>query len=80
VREINVIGQRAEEACQIVDKFLDSAVLAGVQRIRIVHGFGMGILRRAIGELLAANPNIEKYYPASQSEGGAGATIVELKE
>jgi DNA mismatch repair protein MutS2 len=80
VREINVIGQRAEEACQVVDKFLDSAVLAGVQRLRIVHGFGMGILRRAIGELLAANPNVEKFYPASQSEGGAGATIVELKE
>jgi DNA mismatch repair protein MutS2 len=59
---------------------LDSAVLGSVNRVRIVHGFGMGILRRTIGELLAANPNVEKYYPAPQSEGGAGATIVELKE
>jgi DNA mismatch repair protein MutS2 len=80
VGEINVIGQRAEEAVAKVDKFLDSAVLAGVQRIRIVHGFGMGVLRRAIAELLAANPNVEKFYAASPGEGGAGATIVELKE
>ena len=80
VGEINVIGERAEEAVEKVDKFLDSAVVAGVQRIRIVHGFGMGVLRRAIAELLAANPNVEKFYAASPSEGGAGATIVELKE
>ncbi len=79
-REINVIGQHAEEACENVDRFLDSAVLAQVQRIRIVHGHGMGVLKRAIGELLATNPHVEKFYPASQQEGGAGATIVELKE
>jgi DNA mismatch repair protein MutS2 len=80
VGEINVIGERAEAAVEKVDKFLDSAVLAGVQRVRIVHGFGMGVLRRAIAELLAANPNVEKFYAASPSEGGAGATIAELKE
>jgi DNA mismatch repair protein MutS2 len=80
VREINVIGKRAEEARDLVDKFLDSAVLAGVNRIRIVHGHGMGILRRMISELLTGNPNVEKFYTAPQNEGGTGATIVELKE
>lgn len=80
VREINVIGQRAEEAREQVDKFLDSAVLASVSRIRIVHGHGMGILKRVIAELLSTHANVEKFYPASQNEGGAGATIVELKE
>ncbi len=80
VREINIIGQRAEEARDQVDKFLDSAVLASVSRVRIVHGHGMGILKRAIAELLSAHPSVEKFYPASQNEGGAGATIVELKE
>jgi DNA mismatch repair protein MutS2 len=79
-QEINVIGLRAEEAVARVDKFLDSAVLAGLERLRIVHGFGMGVLRRVIGELLGANPNVEKFYPAPPGEGGAGATIVELKE
>jgi dsDNA-specific endonuclease/ATPase MutS2 len=40
----------------------------------------MGILRRAIQELLRNSPQVEKFYPASQSEGGTGATIAELKE
>jgi DNA mismatch repair protein MutS2 len=78
-REINVIGQRAEEARENVDKFLDSASLASVDRVRIVHGHGMGILRKAIAELLAANPHVEKFYTASPGEGGTGATVVELK-
>jgi DNA mismatch repair protein MutS2 len=78
-REINVIGKRAEEAREEVDKFLDSASMASVDRVRIVHGHGMGILRRVIGELLATNPHVEKYYPATPAEGGTGATVVELK-
>lgn len=78
-REINIIGHRAEEAREKVDKFLDSASMASVDRVRIVHGHGMGILRRMIAELLATNPHVEKFYPASPSEGGTGATVVELK-
>ncbi|HEV2199874.1 MAG TPA: Smr/MutS family protein [Bryobacteraceae bacterium] len=78
-REINLIGQRAEEACGAVDKFLDSAALAQVERIRIVHGHGMGILKRAVAELLTKHPHVEKFYAAPQEQGGAGATIVELK-
>jgi DNA mismatch repair protein MutS2 len=78
-REINVIGKRAEEARDEVDKFLDSASMASVDRVRIVHGHGMGILRKVIGELLATNPHVEKYYPATPAEGGTGATVVELK-
>jgi len=78
-REINIIGKRAEQACEEVDKFLDSAAVASIDRIRIVHGHGMGILKRAVAELLSANPHVEKFYPASPSEGGAGATVVELK-
>jgi DNA mismatch repair protein MutS2 len=78
-REINVIGQRAEDARDLVDKFLDSATMASVDRVRIVHGHGMGILRKVIAELLTTNPHVEKFYPASPSEGGTGATVVELK-
>ena len=78
-REINLVGHRAEEACAEVDKFLDSAALAQVTRVRIVHGHGMGILRKAIAELLGENPHVEKFYPAPPSEGGTGATIVELR-
>jgi DNA mismatch repair protein MutS2 len=79
VREINLIGHRAEEACESVDKFLDTAALAQAERVRIVHGHGMGILRKAIGELLERNPHVAKFYAARPEEGGTGATIVELK-
>ncbi len=79
-RELNLIGQRAEEALENVDKFLDSAALASVTRVRIVHGHGMGILKRAVNDFLGSNPHVSRFYPATQSEGGAGATIVELRE
>jgi DNA mismatch repair protein MutS2 len=78
-QEINVIGQRAEEACEQVDRFLDHAALASIDRVRIVHGHGMGILKRAISDLLAKSPHVEKFYPAAPNEGGSGATIAELK-
>jgi len=79
-QEINVIGERAEDALDRVERFLDSAVMATAARVRIVHGHGMGILRRAIQDFLKSNPHVEKFYPADQYEGGTGATIVELKD
>jgi DNA mismatch repair protein MutS2 len=79
-QEINVIGQRAEEARDAVDQFLDRAVMATASRVRIVHGHGMGVLKKVIQELLGSHPHVARFYPAPQQEGGAGATIVELRE
>jgi len=79
-QEINVIGQHAEEARDAVDQFLDRAVMATASRVRIVHGHGMGILKKTISELLSRHPHVAKFYQAPQQEGGAGATIVELRE
>jgi len=79
-RELNVIGQRAEEAVEHLDKFLDSAALASVNRVRVIHGHGMGVLKRAVSEYLGSSPHVSRFYPATQAEGGAGATIVELRE
>lgn len=79
-QEINVIGQRAEEACDAVDQFLDHAVMATASRVRIVHGYGMGVLRKSIHDLLGRHPHVAKFYAAPQQEGGAGATIVEIRE
>ena len=78
-RELNLIGQRAEEACDQLDKFLDTAALGEVERVRIVHGHGMGILKKAVGELLKKNPHVARYYVAPQEEGGSGSTIAELR-
>lgn len=77
--EINVIGCTAEEAREQVDKFLDQAYVAGRFRLRVVHGHGKGILKKTLHEMFATHPHVDKFYPAPQNEGGAGATIVELK-
>jgi len=79
-QELNVIGQHAEEAADAVDQFLDHAVMATASRVRIVHGHGMGVLRKTIHELLSRHPHVARFYQAAQQEGGAGATIVELRE
>lgn len=78
--EINVIGETADDAVRRVDKFLDNALLASLTRVRIVHGSGMGVLKRAISKMLTTHPQVERFAPATQGEGGAGATIVELKQ
>jgi len=77
--ELNVIGDTAESARERVDKFLDEAFMAARFRVRIIHGFGKGILRRSLHEMFASHPHVEKFYFAPPNEGGAGATIVELK-
>lgn len=78
--EINVIGNTAEEALARVDELLDHAYVAGRARLRVIHGFGKGILRKNLHEMFASHPHVEKFYLASQSEGGGGATIVELRD
>lgn len=77
--EINVIGRTAEEAAEEVDQFLDQAYLAGISRVRIVHGVGAGILRRTLRAQLERHPHVEQIAEASQAEGGAGATVVDLR-
>ncbi len=78
--ELNVIGRRADEAVDAVDKFLDAASLAGTSQLRIVHGHGTGALRRAIGELLKDHPHVARFAQAPQDQGGSGATVVELRQ
>jgi DNA mismatch repair protein MutS2 len=77
--EINVIGRTVEEAGEEVDRFLDQAFLAGMPRVRIVHGVGMGVLRRALRTQLAQHPHVQHVAEATQAEGGAGATVVDLR-
>jgi DNA mismatch repair protein MutS2 len=78
--EINVIGRTVEEAMDAVEKFLDQAFLEGLPQVRIVHGVGMGILRRALRTYLGSHPQVDKVSEPPQNEGGAGATVVELRQ
>lgn len=79
-REINIIGRKAEDALEEVDKFLDAAYMASVVRVRVIHGHGMGILRKTVHNLCKAHPHVAKFYLAGPSEGGNGATIIEMRE
>jgi DNA mismatch repair protein MutS2 len=76
--EINVIGQTVDEAWRQVEKFVDRAFLAGLPRVRVVHGSGMGILRKALRQLLEQHPHVASVAEAPQNQGGGGATLVEL--
>jgi DNA mismatch repair protein MutS2 len=77
--EINVIGRTVDDASREVERFIDRAFLAGLTRVRVVHGSGMGILRKALRQLLKEHPHVESVAEPPQNEGGAGATVVELR-
>ena len=77
--EINVIGRTVDEATGEVEKFIDRAFLAGMPRVRIVHGSGMGVLRKALRQYLQKHPHVESVTEPPSNEGGGGATVVELR-
>jgi DNA mismatch repair protein MutS2 len=78
--EINVIGRTAEEAQDEVSRYLDRAFMAGLPHIRIVHGTGMGVLRRTLREFLKNHPQVTSVTEPPHDQGGQGATEVELRQ
>ena len=78
--EINVIGRTADEAEAEVERFVERAFLAGLPRIRVVHGVGMGVLRRTLRDFLRKHPHVVSVTEPPYNEGGQGATIVELRQ
>ena len=75
--EINLHGQRVEEALEQVEQFLNDAALGGLERVRIVHGRGTGALRRAVREYLVGHPLVQWAGP-DEGPAGEGATVVAL--
>ena len=78
--EINLIGRTVDEATEELEKYLDRAFLAGLPRVRIIHGYGTGTLRRGVREFLKGHPHVATFAEAPQNEGGQGATLVELRQ
>ena len=78
--EITLIGRTVDEATQELEKYLARAFLAGLPRVRVIHGHGAGILRRGVREFLKGHPHVATIAEAPQNEGGQGATLVELRQ
>jgi DNA mismatch repair protein MutS2 len=78
--EINLIGRTVDEATDELEKYLDRAFLAGLPRVRVIHGHGAGILRRGVRDCLKSHPHVAGIAEAPQNEGGQGATLVELRQ
>ena len=78
--ELNLIGLHVDEANLEIDHYLDQCRLKGFKRVRIIHGFGSGALRKAVEAYLKSHPQfVESFELAGEHEGGGGATVVHLK-
>ena len=77
-QDIDVRGQRGDEALQTVMYYVDDAIMTGVSRIRILHGTGTGALRQLIRQYLGTVPGVKKYGDEHIQFGGAGITVVDL--
>lgn len=76
--ELQLLGKTAAEAIDELEKYLDDALLAGKDEVRVVHGRGTGALRGAVHQYLRRHRSVDEYHLAPQNEGGEGATIVKL--
>ena len=77
--QLNVIGLTVEDALPKVDKFIDQALLHGLEKVHIIHGVGSGRLRNAIGQFLTGHSAVKSFSPGETLKGGRGITIVELR-
>jgi len=77
--QIDLRGKRVGEALFETEKFLDTAILSGVEFVNILHGKGTGALMETIHEYLKDQPFVQKYHFADDDQGGVGITVVKLK-
>lgn len=74
--QLDIRGQRVEAAKQLIEKFLDDAILSGLKEVRILHGKGSGALKQLTRDILKNYTQVENYTDAPEEQGGAGITIV----
>ncbi len=77
--EIDLRGQRADDALDALDRYIANASLAGLPFVRVIHGKGTGRLRQVIREALHANEDVKNFEEGGEKEGGEGVTIVPLE-
>lgn len=77
--EIDMRGQRVEDALDALERYIESAFLAGLPFVRIIHGKGTGRLRQVIREALGSSPHVKSWESGGDKEGGDGVTVAKLK-
>jgi dsDNA-specific endonuclease/ATPase MutS2 len=78
INEIHFRHLTVDEALLKLDKYLNDAFMAGLYRVRLIHGKGTGTLRQTIRKELINHSLVKSYRAGGYGEGGAGVTIVEL--
>ncbi len=78
--ELDLRGQRAEDALDILDRYLDDAFMSGMPFVRIIHGKGTGRLRQVIREALKESMHVKSFEDGGEKEGGEGVTIAHMNE
>jgi DNA mismatch repair protein MutS2 len=76
--ELDLRGQRAEDALESLERYLDAAYLAGLPFVRIIHGKGTGRLRDVVRQALGGHPHVRSFEPGGEKEGGDGVTVAKL--
>jgi DNA mismatch repair protein MutS2 len=76
--EVDIRGKRAEEAIQIIQEFIDNAIMFDVHQLRVLHGKGNGILKEIIRNYLSTEPMVSSYKDEHVDFGGAGITVISL--
>ncbi len=76
--ELDIRGERADDALDKLDRYIDQAYVAEMPFVRIVHGKGTGRLREVVREALRANPYVKSFEEGKEKEGGAGVTVVKF--
>lgn len=77
--ELDLRGERYEDAMNILEKYIDNALVRGYPRVTIIHGKGTGSLRKGVEKFVQSHPYIKNYRLGATNEGGSGVTIVEFK-
>ncbi len=78
--ELDLRGQRSDEALDTLERYLDSAYLSGLPWVRIIHGKGTGKLRLAVREALSHHPHVKSFESGGDKEGGDGVTVAKLAQ
>lgn len=76
--ELDLRGMRADEALDAMENYLDTAYLAGMPFVRIIHGKGTGKLRQVVRQALSQHPHVKSYEAGGEKEGGEGVTVVKF--